>query len=65
MQTKTHYSFDIYRVYIENKNDLVNLEIDNVISWDTFKLTMTKEEFEKLIVFMQEKISLRRKGESV
>lgn len=56
MQTKTHYSFDIYRVYVNHKNDLVNLEIDNVISWDTFKLNMTKEEFEKFIVFMQESL---------
>jgi hypothetical protein len=48
-----HYSFDIYRVYVENEKEFVNLEIDNVISWDSFKLKMTKEQFEKFVIFVQ------------
>jgi|694.fasta_scaffold93139_3 hypothetical protein len=53
MSKPNHYSFDIYRVYVENEKELVSLEIDNVISWDSFKLKMTKEEFEKFVLFVQ------------
>ncbi len=53
MSKPNHYSFDIYRVYVENEKELVSLEIDNVISWDSFRLKMTKEEFEKFVIFVQ------------
>jgi len=53
MYKPDHYGFDIYRVYVENGKEFVNLEIDNVISWDSFKLKMTKEQFEKFVFFVQ------------
>lgn len=46
------FSCDVYRFYVENYNDVIDLEIRNVISWDSFKLRMTKNEFQKLSHFM-------------
>lgn len=46
------FSCDVYRFYVENYNNVIDLEIRNVISWDSIKLRMTKNEFQKLSDFM-------------
>lgn len=46
------FSCDVYRFYLENYNDVIDIEIRNVISWDSIKLRMTKKEMQKLSDFM-------------
>ena len=43
---------DVYKVDVEKYNNLVDIEISNVISWQLMKIKATKQEVKGLIDFL-------------
>lgn len=51
--TKDFYKADIYRFDIESKsNNVFNVDISNVISWDIISLKMNEEDLKGLADFI-------------
>jgi len=50
--TKDSYKADIYNFDIEQCGKIINLTINNVISWDWLKMKLTKEEIKGLADFL-------------
>jgi hypothetical protein len=50
--TKDSYKADIYNFDIEQSGKIINLTINNVISWDWLKMKLTKEEIKGLADFL-------------
>lgn len=50
--TKDSYKADIYNFDIEQSGGIINLTINNVISWDWIKMRLTKEEIKGLADFL-------------
>ena len=46
------YKMDVYKVDVEKYNNLVDIEISNVISWQLMKIKATKQEVKGLIDFL-------------
>jgi hypothetical protein len=46
------YKMDVYKVDIEKYNNIVDIEISNVISWELMKIKATKEEIKGLVAFL-------------
>jgi hypothetical protein len=46
------YKMDVYKVDIEKYNNIVDIEISNVISWELMKIKATKEEIKGLVTFL-------------
>lgn len=44
MIIKDFYKLDVYRIDFEKTHDLIEMNINNAISWDTLKIKMTKDE---------------------
>ena len=50
------YRADIYKFDIDTKNSIVNLTINNVISWEWLRMRLTKSELKGLADFIYESI---------
>jgi hypothetical protein len=50
--SKDSYKADIYNFDIEHNDNIINLIINNVISWDYIKIKLTKEEIKGLADFL-------------
>ena len=50
------YRADIYKFDINTKNSIVNLTINNVISWDWLRMRLTRSELKGLADFIYEVI---------
>lgn len=46
------YQADVYRFDLEKKSNLFEITINNVISWDYIKLSITKDELKGLSDFI-------------
>jgi hypothetical protein len=49
---KDFYKSDIYRFDFEHKDNGVELEVSNVISWDSIRVCITKDELKGLADFI-------------
>lgn len=52
MIIKDFYKLDVYRIDFEKTHDLIEMNINNAISWDTLKITMTRDELAGLGKFI-------------
>ena len=52
MIIKDFYKLDVYRFDFEKVNNMVEMNINNAISWDTLKIKMTKDELAGLSRFI-------------
>ena len=52
--TKDSYKADIYNFEMEQFGSLLNLTINNVISWEWVKIKLTKEEIKGLASFLNQ-----------
>lgn len=52
MIIKDFYKLDVYRFDFEKVNNMVELNINNAISWDTLKIKMTRDELAGLSQFI-------------
>lgn len=52
--TKDSYKADIYNFEMEKFGSLLNLTINNVISWEWVKINLTKEEIKGLASFLNQ-----------
>lgn len=52
--TKDSYKFDIYSFDLEKNESMVNMTINNVISWQWIKMKLTKEEIKGLVQFLNQ-----------
>ena len=43
---------DVFKVDVEKYNNIVDIEISNVISWELMKIKATKQEIKGLIDFL-------------
>jgi hypothetical protein len=50
------YRADIYKFDIDTKNSIVNLTINNVISWEWLRMRLTKNELKGLADFLYKTI---------
>jgi len=50
------YRADIYKFDIDTKNPIVNMTINNVISWDWLRMRLTKSELKGLADFLYKTI---------
>ena len=50
------YRADIYKFDIDTKNSIVNLTINNVISWEWLRMRLTKNELKGLADFIYKTI---------
>jgi hypothetical protein len=50
--TKDSYKADIFNFDLEQHGNIINLTINNVISWDWQKLKLTREELKGLANFI-------------
>jgi hypothetical protein len=46
------YKMDVFKVDVERHNNIVDIEISNVISWQLMKIKATKEEIKGLVAFL-------------
>jgi hypothetical protein len=46
------YKMDVFKVDVEKYNNIVDIEISNVISWQLMKIKATKEEIKGLVAFL-------------
>jgi len=49
---KDSYKVDVFKFDIEQNENLINLTINNAISWDWMKMKLTKEELKELADFI-------------
>ena len=49
---KDSHKIDVFNFDIEKQGELINLTINNVISWEWQKLNLTKSEFQGLARFL-------------
>lgn len=56
---KDFYKADIFRFDLEHNENMVNLTINNSISWDVMQMRLTKEEAKGLADFIYD--SMREK----
>ncbi len=52
--TKDSYKADIYNFEMEKFGSLLNLTINNVISWEWVKMKLTKDEIKGLASFLNQ-----------
>jgi hypothetical protein len=52
--TKDSYKFDIYSFDLERRESIVDMTINNVISWEWIKMKLTKEEIKGLAQFLNQ-----------
>ena len=50
--TKDFYKADVYRFELDSKNSVIDLTINNAISWDTLSIRLTKDEVKGLADFL-------------
>lgn len=46
------YKMDVFKVDVEKYNNIVDIEISNVISWELMKIKATKQEIKGLVAFL-------------
>ena len=46
------YKKDVFKVDVEKYNNIVDIEISNVISWELMKIKATKQEIKGLVDFL-------------
>ena len=46
------YKMDVYKVDVEKYNNLVDMEISNVISWELIRIKATRQEIKGLVDFL-------------
>jgi hypothetical protein len=46
------YKMDVFKVDVEKYNNIVDIEISNVISWELMKIKGTKQEIKGLVDFL-------------
>jgi len=46
------YKMDVYKVDVEKYNNLVDIEISNVISWELIRIKGTRQEIKGLVDFL-------------
>lgn len=49
---KDSYKVDVFKFDLEQNDNLINLTINNAISWDWMKMRLTKEELKGLSDFI-------------
>ena len=49
---KDSYKVDVFKFDLEQNENLINLTINNAISWDWMKMRLTKEELKGLSDFI-------------
>jgi len=49
---KDSYKADVFKFDLEQNDNLINLTINNAISWDWMKMRLTKEELKGLSDFI-------------
>ena len=54
--TKDCYKADVFNFYVEHNGSLIDLTINNVISWEWMKMKLTKEEAKGLADFLYDTI---------
>ena len=52
--TKDSYKFDIYSFDLEKRESIVNMTINNVISWQWIEMKLTKQEIKGLAQFLNQ-----------
>jgi hypothetical protein len=50
--TKDSYKADVFNFDVEQSGEIINLTINNVISWEWMKMMLTKEEAKGLADFL-------------
>jgi hypothetical protein len=58
--TKDWYKADVFNFYIEHNGSLIDLTINNVISWEWMKMMLTKEEAKGLTDFLYDTIGEKK-----
>ena len=46
------YKMDVFKVDVEKHNNIVDIEISNVISWQLMKIKVTRQEVKGLVNFL-------------
>lgn len=46
------YKMDVFKVDVEKHNEIIDVEISNVISWELMKIKGTKKEIKGLVDFL-------------
>jgi hypothetical protein len=46
------YKMDVFKVDVEKNNEIIDVEISNVISWELMKIKGTKKEIKGLADFL-------------
>ena len=46
------YKMDVFKVDVERRNEIIDVEISNVISWELMKIKGTKKEIKGLVDFL-------------
>lgn len=55
--SSNQFKMDVYKIDVEKNNNIINLEISNIISWELMKIKGTKQEIKGLIDFLSGIIS--------
>jgi hypothetical protein len=50
--TKDFYKADVFRFELDFQNSMIDLTINNAISWDSIRIRLTKEELKGLSDFI-------------
>ena len=50
-------NYQLYKVDVEKHNDMIDVEISNVISWELMKIKATKQEIKGLADFLNKFIT--------
>jgi len=58
--TKDCYKADVFNFDVEHNGSLINLTINNVISWEWMKMKLTKEEAKGLADFLYDTIGEKK-----
>lgn len=57
MLTLNNHKIDVYKVNLQKQNDVFITEIANIISWDSIKISLTKNELKELADFIHKTIN--------
>jgi hypothetical protein len=58
--TKDSYKADVFNFDVEQSGEIINLTINNVISWEWMKMKLTKEEAKRLADFIYESLGEKK-----
>jgi hypothetical protein len=56
--TKDSYKADVFNFDVEQSGEIINLTINNVISWEWMKMKLTKEETKGLADFLYSSLQM-------